>query len=593
MSYDQIFISCLMAAMLAMFVWGRWRYDLVAVGALLIAVLGGVVPDDTAFSGFGHPAVITVAAVLVISQALIVTGAIEYVAQYAIPDTKNRTVVISALCVVGAVLSGFMNNVGALALLMPLAIQLCARHDWSPAMVLMPLAFATILGGLLTLIGTPPNIIIAGYREEAAGAPFEMFDFLPVGVVAMAAGVAFIALVGWRLIPARRRQHRTQEEVFDIEDYVSEFRVPKDSEFIGTAFRQAEAEITDRADVAIVGMLRGDEKISLLPHRHLKEGDILILEAEPEAIARAASGLDLELVAGGRDVADDLRSDEVLLQEVVVTPGSRLDGETLGGFRLRARYRVNVIAVSREGQPHRGRLKNFQARAGDVLLLQGDQDRLPQVVSSLGLLPLARRRFQIPNPRRALAALLLFAVAIIAATIGWVSAPVALGVAALGMVLVRAIPTQELYQSIDWPVIVLLGALFPVGAALETSGTTALIAGGIEAISVGGAGVVALMLVMVVTMLLSAIVNNAATAVVMAPIAVNIAQSTGGSVDGFLMGVAISASCAFLTPIGHQNNTLVMGPGGYHFGDYWRMGLPLTALVLGVSVPAIALVWGV
>ena len=592
MSNEQIFILCLLAGTLGLFVWGRIRYDVVAVGALMAAVIGGVVPSDGAFQGFGHPAVITVAAVLIISQTLITTGAIEYLARYVIPDTRSTTYLVASLCVVGAVLSGFMNNVGALALLMPLAIQTAHRDGISPGAILMPLAFATILGGLLTLIGTPPNIIIAEARTAAAGKPFTMFDFLPVGLVVAVAGVAFVAILGWRFIPSRRRRTRTQKEVFDIDEYVAEFRVPEESDFIGKPFRDVEDAITNQIDAAIVGMIRADDKISLHPHRHVKQDDILIVEADPETLARAPNALGLELIAGGRDISEDLHSDEVILQEAVITPMSRLHGETLGGFRLRARYRVNVMAVSREGTPHRGRLKNFMARAGDVLLLQGDQDRLPQVMSSLGLLPLATREIRVPNPRRAALSLLMFAAAIVATSIGLLEVPISFSLVALGMVLTRALPAQELYSSVDWPVIVLLGALIPIGAALETTGTTQLIADWIKA-GAGGGALLALIILMVVTLLLSAIINNAATAVVMAPIGISIAKSTGASADGFLMGIAVAASCAFLTPIGHQNNTLVMGPGGYHFGDYWRMGLPLSVLVLAVSIPAIAVVWGI
>ena len=591
MTFDQAFILALLAVTLALFVSDRWRFDLIALGALFVAVIAGVVEASNAFSGFSHPAVITVAAVLVISRALTATGAVDLITRHLVPNTRNLPLLVTAFCALGAFLSAFMNNVGALALLMPVAIQLAYRMRRPPAALLMPLAFSTILGGLVTLIGTPPNLIVAGYRAQATGAPFAMFDFAPVGLAVAAVGVLFVGLFGWRLIPIRRRRRRTQQQVFDIEDYVAEAQVPVGSQLIGLPFQDVESAIYDAGDIAIVGLVRADEQITLLPHRRVAAGDILILEAEPETLTYAAALFGLQVIGSERDVTGDLSSDEVSLVEAVVGPRSRLRAQKLGAARFRGAYHVNVIAVSREGRPYRGRLSELRARAGDVLLVQGEATRIQEVIRAFGMLPLSGTTDG-TDGRRALLTGAIFAAAILATTVGWLPPAVSFGVAALLMILIRAVPTDEIYSSVDWPVIVLLGALIPVGAALDSTGATTLIAEFIGMLTLGAPSVVTLGLLMLVTILISSVINNAAAAVVMAPIGIKMAETAGASVDAFLMGVTVAASCAFLTPIGHQNNTLVMGPGGYHFSDYLRLGLPLTALVMLVGVPMIALVWG-
>jgi di/tricarboxylate transporter len=591
MTFDQAFILILLAVTLTMFISDRWRFDLIALGSLFLGVIGGVVPANQAFDGFSHPAVITVAAVLIISRALTATGAVDLITTRLLPDTRNLPLMITVLCGLGAFLSAFMNNVGALALLMPVAIQLAYRMRRPPAALLMPLAFATILGGLVTLIGTPPNLIIADYRAQVSGAPFAMFDFALVGLAIAVAGVIFVGLFGWRLIPQRQRRRRSQRQIFDIEDYVAEAQVPPGSQLIGLPFQDVEEAIFEGGDIAIVGLVRADEQITLLPHRRVAEGDILILEAEPETLTYTAALFGLKIISSERDVTGDLSSDDVSLVEAVVGPRSRLRGQPLGATRFRRRYHVNVIAVSREGRPHRGRLSSLRVRAGDVLLVQGERPRIQQVIRSLGMLPLSRSPEQANMQLVALTGG-IFAVAILATTIGWLPPAVAFGIAALLVILIKAVPTDEIYTSVDWPVIVLLGALTPVGAALESTGATNIITAFIGQVTEGSPAAVSLGLLMVMTILISSVINNAAAAVVMAPIGIKMAQAGGFSVDAFLMGVAVAASCAFLTPVGHQNNTLVMGPGGYHFTDYLRLGLPLTILILIVAIPMIILVWG-
>ncbi len=586
MTNDQISVFVILAAALVLFVWGRWRYDVVAFAALMVGVAAGVVPTSGAFGGFGHPAVVTVAAVLVISRAFQNSGVIERVAAFLGRAAERELLHLTALCVVAAFLSAFMNNVGALALLMPVAVQ----NARNPATVLMPLSFASILGGLMTQIGTPPNIVIAVYRDSVGATPFSLFDFSPVGVPLAVAGVAFVTLAGWRLLPKDRRGKRAPEELFEIHEYITEVRVTEDSDAVGKEL--LELEEAEENNVTAIGLIRDDRRIlSRVRHERLRAGDIIILRADPATVEKFVGAAGLELVADEEVSTKTLRSDEVSLVEAVVPHGAWIEGRTARSLHLRRRYGVNLLALARQGKPVRERLGNARIRAGDVLLLQGETETLFDAVGSLGCLPLAERGLKLGGPRQIYLPVVVFLAAVGATAVGIAPVHIAFGAAVAVLLVLNLVTARQAYEAIDWPVIILLGAMIPLGHALETSGGTDLIAHGIA----GAAGdvplFVVLALVMVVTMTLSDIMNNVATAVVMAPIAARIAAELGASPDPFLMATAIGASCAFLTPIGHQNNVLVMGPGGYRFGDYWRMGLPLEALIVLLGVPLILAVW--
>ncbi len=591
MDAQQLFLLGLLFTALVLFWWGRWRHDVVAFAALLVAAVAGSVPYQDVFSGFGHPAVVTVALVLVISRGLQNSGAVDFIARHVLPPIKSPTRHVGLVAGVGGALSTVMNNVGALALLMPAVLKSAVKAQHSPAIVLMPLAFGSILGGLVTLIGTPPNIIIASFRREATGTPFGMFDFAPVGGVVAVAGILFIAIIGWRMIPAARRAPLTPGDFFDIADYVSELRVPRESKAAGLTLNELD-EIAAKHEAVILRHFRRGQRVDR-PNRkqEVYAGDLIIVETGPQALGAMVSELGLKVAGESVGAIKRLSSGETILAEAVVLPRSRLVGQTTGQVRLRRRYGVNLIAVSRQGNPLRGRLRSISLKPGDVVLLEGFPERLPEVVTALGCLPLAERDLQVGNARRAILAVALFAAGVAVATLGFVSFPFALGAVATGLVVLNIVPPRDIYESVDWPVIVLLAAMIPIGTALETSGTTGVLTDAILALGLNFSPAVILTILMIVTVALSNIINNAATAVVMAPVGVTAAEKLVVSPDPFLMAVAVAASCAFLTPIGHQNNTLILGPGGYEFGDYWRMGLPLTALTLVISVPMILWMW--
>ena len=589
MDNDQLMVFGLLGFVFAMLIWGKLRYDLVAFGALVIALVLGIVPTDQAFSGFGHPATVIIALVLIVSRGLQSSGAIELVAQILIKSGRSLSGHIGVMSGLVAGLSAVMNNVGALALLMPVDIDAAKKAKRSPALTLMPLSFASILGGMITLIGTPPNIIIASFREKTQGEAFGMFDFAPVGLVVAVVGVVFIATIGWRLIPKSVTKYNPPDEL-KMANYIAELRVSEDSKAIDQKINELD-EVCEENDVVIIGLVRGGRRKAGRARREVVQvGDILIIQASAEAIDKFLGVLDMEYV-GSEQHGSGFNGVGLSLIEVVVTEGSRIKGRTAYEMRLLQRKGVTLLGVSRQGRKISERVRKLTIKAGDILLLLGPAHSIDDTVNWLECLPLAERGLAVVQRDKAIGATVIFAIGILLASFGFLYLAVALAAVVIFYILLKIVPAQEVYHSIEWPVIVLLGSLIPIGAALEATGGTETLANGIVALASGSPAWVLLTLLMVVTMTLSDVLNNTATAVIAAPIAVNIAASLDANPDSFLMVVAVAASCAFLTPIGHKNNTLIMGPGGYRFGDYWRMGLPLEILVIVVSIPTIMFFW--
>jgi di/tricarboxylate transporter len=587
-TFDQAAIFTLLAAALVLFVRGTWRYDVVALLVLLVATFLGIVPADRAFLGFGHPAVVTVAAVLVIGRALQNSGIVDFLSARVAGIRGGRVARIAALTGLTALASAFMNNVGALALMMPVAIRVARESRMPASMVLMPLAFASLLGGLTTLIGTPANIIVAAFREAHGARPFALFDFTPVGGVVAVTGVFFLALVGWRLVP-RRAGKSPRQDWFGIESYVTELRVPAGSAVAGKSVA-AMGEILGAA-IAVAGIVRGGKRI-IAPSGFeiVHPGDSLIVEADPADLDSAVAAAGVEL-AGRKDLGRDaLRSGDVDLVEAVVKPDSPIIGKSAKGLRLRQRHGVNLLGIAREGAPVR-LLADLRIRASDVLLLQVAAHTVPEMLAALDCLPLAERQLRLGEPRKLLLGTAVFAAAVAANAARILPAHIAFTAAGLALVLLKLVSLKHAYDAIEWPILILLGAMLPVGEALETTGSARLVADAVTGLSPHLAPAATLAIVLLATMCLSDVVNNAAAAVVMAPIGLAVAKGLTVSPDPFLMAVAIGASCAFLTPIGHQSNTLVMGPGGYRFGDYWRVGLPLELVIAAVALPLLLLVW--
>ena len=647
MSSEQWTIISILSITVLMFLWGRWRHDMVALGSLLACVLAGLIDPSEAFSGFGHPAVITVACVLILSRGLQNAGAVDALTRVVLPANAGRFVSMLALMGLGAFLSGFMNNVGAMALLMPVAIHVAHRLELTPGQILMPLAFGTILGGMTTLIGTPPNLIVSGFRAEAGLGSFAMFDFTIIGVAVALVGVVFVAAIGWRLVPARKQSGL---EGFESGAYITEVRIEEKSKSDGLRLFEIE-KLLQEVDAQVLGIVQREVKIiAANANRRVFAGDILMVEAEVDALADVLSILGLTLeesVKEGeesdaqdenteevseesaekhldkRQAVDHLtakekvsevleettpakndeqeneeegqessnKSQDIELMELAVLPNSPLSGRSASDILLRTRYGINLLAFSREGTRSMKRLRSIAIQSGDLLLMQGPPESIMEFASDNGCVPLAHRELRIPDKVKIWQASLIMLLAIAGAAFGLFPAAISFAIGVLASMALRTVPLRQVYEAVDWPVIVLLASLIPVAAVMESTGTANLIARMLVENVAQGNAVVGLALILIVTMFLSDLMNNAATAAVMCPIAINIANTLGVNPDSFLMAVAIGASCAFLTPIGHQNNTLILGPGGFRFGDYWKLGLPLEIIVVAVSLPLLLMVW--
>ena len=589
LSTEHLILFGLLLGVFGFLLWGRVRYDLVAFAALILALILGAVPVDAAFSGFGHPATVIIALVLIVSRGLFNSGVVEAIARVCVSGIKGIGTHIGLMSGVGGLLSAVMNNVAALSLLMPVDIEAARKGDRSPSLTLMPLSFATILGGMVTLIGTPPNIVVATVRQEALGDPFRMFDFAPVGIVVAVVGVLFVALIGWRLLPSGRQKENPAVALADMAGYVFETSVTENSKLVGAPLYEA-FPLAEEHDVVITGLVRNHVRLPGTARREtVREGDILVLEGAAESIEQFVGAA--RLGSGDPDKQVELLGESMAIAEAVVPVGARIAGRSATDIRLAYRHGVMLLGISRRGRSFRERVRKLQILPGDILLLYGAEDRLEHAIQWLGCLALANRGLTVLQRQKAGLAIGAFALAILAASLGWVYLSVALGAVVVVYVVFGLVKPTEVYESVEWPVIVLLGSLIPIGSALESSGGTALIAQWILSATEGLAPVMVLAILMIVTMCLSDVLNNVATALIAAPIGLEVAERLSLNPDPFLMAVAVAASCAFLTPIGHKNNTIVMGPGGYRFGDYWRMGLPLEILVVAVSLPAILYFW--
>ena len=590
---DEAIVFAVLAFALIMFVWGKWRYDVVALASLLILAVLGIVPASQAFLGFGHPAVVTVAAVLILSRALYKSGVVDVIASWYLRIPSYLPLRISSLASFGAFLSAFMNNVGAVSLLMPVAMRVAGRSRHPPSLFLMPLAFASLLGGMITLIGTPPNIIASNIRMEESGVPFNMFDFALVGLGVAVAGVAFIALIGWRLLPSRSAP-LSLGDALHIEDYMTEVRVPEESRFVGKLVRDLEELAED--DVAIVGLLhKGVVHGAPSSYQIIDANDIFIIEADPEDLKTFMDKTGFALEGSARDIQaeidETLAGRDVAMVEAIVGPDSRAEGGSAHGLHLHEAFGVNLLGVSRRGTSFMRHLGGVIFKVGDVLLLQGKRDLVQRALPRLGLLPLAQRELRIGQQRQLLFPLSVFVTAVVLTSLGVLSIQISFVAAVAVLLITRFLSLEAAYQAVDWPVVILLGAMIPVGEALETTGGAARIAMLLTDLGNAMPSWAMLGIMLVSTMLLSSIINNAAAVILMAPIGIGVAGTLGASTDPFIMAVAVGGSAAFLSPIGHQSNTIVMGPGGYRFGDYFKMGLPLVVVIVAVAIPLLLWAW--
>lgn len=587
MTTPQILSFAVTFVMMAAFVWGRYRYDLVAAAALLLALAVGIVPFEEAFSGFSDDIVIIVGSALLVSAGIARSGIMEVAIKRFVPNISGVRPQLALLVIVVTILSAFVKNIGALAIMIPIAFQFARRSSVSPSIFLMPMAFGSLLGGLMTQVGTSPNIVVSRVREELTGTAFTMFDFTPVGAALAAAGTIFLLLFYW-LLPVREKLGGSLNEAINIKNYLTEARIVSASTVLGKTV--ADLIKLSGGDAIVMSILRNRTmRMTPLPDVVLKVNDILLLEGDPEALDRLVSQGKLSVT--GNRVGGDATASEMVAIEAVIGESSSLIGWSAQRLALYDRFNVNLLAVSRHGERLDRRLAEIQLRLGDVIVLQGNAAAIPEILRELGCLPLAERAILLGSVRKGVVPVTILALAMVATAFGLLPVSVAFFAAAVGMVLFKAIPVREVYQSLDGPILLMLAVLIPVSDSLRSTGATGVIAGELAKLGTILPAPGALTLILVAAMAVTPFLNNAATVLVMAPIAAEFAGDLGYRPEAFLMAVAIGAGCDFLTPIGHQCNTLVMGPGGYRFSDYPRLGLPLSFLVVIVAVPMLMIIW--
>ncbi len=589
MTLDQGLAFGLVALTIAAFIWGRFRYDVVAVCALLAGVAVGVVPAKQAFAGFSNDITVIIAAALVVSAAFAKSGIVEAVLRPLVPRLKTERSQVPVLTAAVTVLSTATKNVGALAILMPVALQISRRTGSSPSRLLMPMAFGAMLGGMVTLVGTAPNIIVSQVREEVLGRPFTMYDYTPVGLALAALGFVFLAF-GYRILPTDRAPAVNIEEALAANAYLTEVEAPEDWRLEKN--RIADLHALAQGEARVMMLLRKGRKRSR-PHPNLKvlPGDVLLVEGEPQALDELINRGKLRLTRADRPVVMEEPTDEVRVLEAVVGVESTLVGHSAQQLDLYGQHGVNLLAVSRSGYSLKQHLNRIRFKAGDVVVLQGGERSLPTALSALGLLPLAEREVRLGGIRHALAPAIILAAAMVLVAFQVIPVAIAFFGAAVAMIAVGALRMREAYAAIDGPLIVLIAAMIPVSEAIQSTGGAELIGGWLSSVFRDQAPMLALFSIMAAAMAATPFLNNAATVLIVAPVGASMARQLGLNPDPFLMAVAVGAACDFLTPIGHQCNTLVMGPGGYRFGDYARLGAPLTVLVLMIGTPLIAYFW--
>ena len=588
MTLPQAISLAILAGLLVLFIWDRLRFDIVALLALLASVAFGIVPANKAFSGFSNSLLPLIAGALVVSNAVGKSGLIEQVVRFMRPILQRHSLQVGALTGAVAFLSAIVKNIGALAIFLPIAVQVARRNKRAVGEFLMPMSFGSLAGGMMTLIGTSPNIIASSLRQELLGQPYQMFDFLPVGLGITLIAIAFLSF-GWRLLPIRGKAQDT-DAPFQVEDYLSELRVREKSPLIGKTIR--EIEETSEGSVTVTAIIReGRRRYTPARHWRIFADDILMVESNPQDLQSVVQTAGVELVGPEEATTDRTGAADTVVVEAVIMAESPMIGRTGVQLRLRSRYGVSLVAMSRGGRRTTTRLAHTMFSTGDVIALQGPADGMNETLASLGCLPLAERNLQLGRPRKLVVTTLILLGCVIASATEMMPPELAFTTGAVLCVLFGILSLREVYDAIDWPILILLGSLIPVGEAIRSTGTTDLIASWIShaSASLPIPGTVAMLLV--ITMLLTPLVHHAAAVIVMGPVAVAIARQLGINGDPLLIAVAVGASCDFLSPIGHQCNTLVMGPGGYRFGDYWHLGLPLSILVVLLGTPLILAVW--
>jgi di/tricarboxylate transporter len=584
-----------------LFITDWLRVDVVALLVLMVLILTGLVTPAEAFSGFSSPAVITVWAIFIVSGGLFYTGVASLLGDrlLRLAGSSERRLVALLMTTVG-LMSSVMNNVGATAVLMPAVVAMSRKVRISVTRLLIPLAFGSLMGGMVTLIGTPPNILASDALRAAGYEPFSLLEFAPVGIAVLVVGVLYMSLFGRRLLPERTAEERLARaagpdvdlvDLYRLGERLFRARVPAGSTLVGKTL--ADSGLRQDFELSVIGLERWGEKVHTLDKDTiLRRGDILLLEGMLDHLAWAQETglLDVQPEVGVED--KDLQSEVVTIVEVLLSPRSRVAGQTLAQIQFREKYNLAVISILRDARPMRTGLADLPLRFGDTLLVQGPRHSIQVLRRETDYVVLGDTDDEPAlRNRKAPVAMALMGVMLIPVLFGWLPITAAALLAGLLMVITGCLTMDEAYHSIEWKAVFLVAGTLPLGIAMENTETAQFLAG-LMADSIGGLGPLALLAgFFVLTNLLTQFMSNAASTVLIAPIAIQTAVQVGSEPHALMMAVAVGASAGFLTPVAHQSNVLVMGPGGYRFGDYMKSGLPLDLITLGVALVVIPLVW--
>jgi di/tricarboxylate transporter len=592
---DNFLVLGILAIAVVLFVSEKLRVDVVSMIVLVGLVVTRLVTVEEAFSGFASPAVVTVWAVFIVSGGLTRSGVADLIARQVVRLAGRSQLRLTVLIMVTVgIMSAFMNNIGAVAILLPAVMSVARETDVPPSKLLIPLAWASLLGGNMTMIGTPPNILASSILESYGDIEsFRFFDFTPMGVVVLTAGILYMVILGRRLLP-RRTAGGELTDSYPVQEYLTEVRVGEDSPLVGKTVQEADLETRHNLNVIHVHLCcQESETVSATTEHRLEPGDELHLAATAEAILSANRTLGLVPVPDRpiQPWEPEPERSAFELAEVVLAPSSNLRGKTLHQMDFRSRFGLAVLAIRHHGETLFSRLSDISLDFGDSLLLQGSVDKINLLRRErdflmLDLPPLETRR----THKAAVSVVILLSVLVVVA-VGWLQVSAAMFIGALLMVLSGTLTMDEAYRSIEWKSVFLIAGMLPLGLAMENTGTAQFLADQIVGL-VGNWGPLAVMMgIYLMTGLLTEVMSNAAATVLAVPIAIDAARSLGADPHAFVMAIVIAASTSFLMPIGHQVNVLVFGPGGYRFADYSRVGVWLNLILSILTALVLPLIW--
>jgi len=589
MTQDNILVLVILAVAVVLFVTERLRVDLIAMLVLITLSVTGLVTIEEAFSGFASPAVITVWSVYIVSGALFRSGVADTLANFMLRLAgENYLRLLFIIMLTIGVMSSFMNNIGAVAILLPAVVSVARKINVAPSKLLIPMAFTSLLGGKMTLIGTPPNILATSIMESYGGLePFGFFDFTPMGAIVLGVGILYFMLIGNRLLP-NRTPGGDLSESYQIRDYLSEVRIGEKSPLIGQTLPQS--QLGQKFNLNVVQIQRCDQGL-LVPLQDpvLMAGDLLLVQGSSQNILEASEGLGLETIDDWK--FEELSQESQALIEVTLSPRSQMQGKTLKESDFRAHYGLTVLAIQHDGESISANLADIPLDLGDAMLIQGPEDRIAQLRRDKDFLILETPPMESKRIKKAPLAVLILVGVLVAVSTRVLPVSTAMLIGAVLMVLTKVINMDEAYDAIEWKSVFLIAGMLPMGIAMQNSGTALFLAEKIVEL-VGNWGTVAVMMgIFLMTALTTEVMSNAAATVLVTPIAIDAARNLGANPQTFVMAVVIAAATSFLMPIGHQANVLVFGPGGYKFGDYTKVGIWLNIIIFFVVLIFLPLIW--